>query len=188
MQLIRLIQKTPYEAIFEFGSGSSTVIIAKALQVFERTQTLHAVFEHKSEFLEKTRMLLPPAAQEQSQLYFTPLVPYKETVDIYKYYDCAKVLAELAAKLKDTEPCRILCLVDGPPGFTCKNARYPVLSHLLAAFSKLRYLDILLDDYKRNDEQETGQKWRYMLEAKGFRIHQEILPLENGALLFQARK
>ncbi|MBQ7608809.1 MAG: hypothetical protein IJU76_12715 [Desulfovibrionaceae bacterium] len=184
--LVRLLQANEYDCILEFGSGSSTVLIAKALQILHRQRTSHHVFEHAHNYLEKTESLLKSVSRIQPQMHLAPLNEWVEGEQKYYWYNCQEDLSACAQTL--THNPSILALVDGPPGSTCKNARYPVIPHILDTFPSLSELDILLDDANRKDEMEAGHAWHGLLHTRGFTVSVEKFQTDKGILLYRAKK
>ena len=83
-------------------------------------------------------------------LYLTPLKEWSDGTGCYKYYSCEDVLIELAKRIQDGSK-RLLVLVDGPPGNTCANARYPALP-FMSHFISNHEIDWVLDDAYRDEE------------------------------------
>lgn len=192
LYLINIIRTNDYDFIIEFGSGTSTVLIAQALKQIkskrtDRPATRQIAFEHLEEYYLKTLSLLQTAhvSDARDTLRLTPLVPYKDPTGEYSYYNCNEALAALSGTFKESnDPPKILMLVDGPPGVTCKNARYPALTHVLPHFSQAK-IDILLDDSDRPDEKETVKFWKAHLGNTQIPHRQIELQFEKGACFFQ---
>lgn len=184
--LIELIEKNDYDLILEFGSGTSTVIIAKALvrlaQEREgKAEVVQVAFEHLPKYHTQTLAQLQTAQLDNAvQLVLAPLQPYAApNGKTYAYYDCHQKLAELAAQIS-AEPASILMVVDGPPGSTGKHARYPALPAALAYF-KNKKIDIVLDDYFRADEKEVAVLWQKEFELAGYETENETIKMEKDA-------
>ncbi|WP_349976073.1 methyltransferase FkbM [Pseudomonas sp. WHRI 8519] len=167
--LISLIQKNHYDAIIEFGSGTSTIIIAQALhskkinQNTNQTLAKHIAFEHLEKFHTKTIYELNGSQpKHNTQVILAPLTKQTFPSGSYQYYSCSQHLKDFAADLPDA-PTKILVLVDGPPARTGKHARYPALPIILEHFKNSEF-DLLLDDYARPDEKEIVKMWSDILE------------------------
>lgn len=190
--LIQLLEKNDYDMVLEFGSGASTVIIAKTLAKLEREhqgkpEVVQVAFEHLEKYHAQTLADLEAVGLAQSvQLTLAPLHPYQApNGNTYSYYACHERLADLSEKLP-VASINILMIVDGPPGSTGKHARYPCLPALLAHFKNAN-IDILLDDYARNDEKEVGGLWERDLKQSGYEVvSTEIASMEKEALLVSA--
>jgi TolA-binding protein len=187
VHLLQIIEHHPYDFIIEFGSGTSTLIIAQALERaaakgLKRARQL--AFEHLDKYRKATHALLKNRDLHGIvELVPAPLLPYSDNADgdMYQYYDCAAALA-MAAANATVEPALldILVVVDGPPAATGRHARYPALPHVLNCFPHAR-LDILLDDYIRDDEKEIEAKWLALLKA-GSRVFEVThFAFEKGA-------
>jgi hypothetical protein len=101
----------------------------------------------------------------------------------YRYYECQALLNEVAASCGESAK-KILVFVDGPPGATGKHARYPALPLVLTCFPAAA-IDVLLDDYQRDDEQEIVTMWREDLEALGRKFKITKLKVEKGACVIE---
>ena len=189
--LIQLLEKNDYDLILEFGSGSSTVIIARTLAHLGRTRpaksaALQVAFEHLDKYHHQTRADLEGAGLANSvELTLAPLQPYQlPNGNTYLYYTCSDKLLDLATRLPTT-PIRILLVVDGPPASTGQHARYPALPAVLAHLDG-NNIDILLDDHARPDEKEVGALWEQDLEQLGYRFSSEKISTEKEALFITA--
>ncbi|WP_462401995.1 methyltransferase FkbM [Pseudomonas sp. Marseille-QA0332] len=190
LYLIELIDSKHYDLILEFGSGTSTVIIAKTLaRIGQQRRTsppVQVAFEHLEQYYNQTHANLIQADLIHAvQLVLAPLVPFQSpSGNMYSYYDCHSKLAELKAKL--TADClKILMIVDGPPGSTGKHARYPAVPAVLKHF-KGAALDIVLDDYIRSDEKEVAEMWLKEVEAVYSNTSLRARKMEKDACLISA--
>jgi hypothetical protein len=189
--LIQLLEKNHYDLVLEFGSGTSTVLIAKALAKLEREHqgkpaVVQVAFEHLEKYHAQTLADLESNGLAQSvQLTLAPLQPYQPpNGNTYSYYACHEKLADLSTRLP-APPINVLMVVDGPPGSTGKHARYPCLPVVLAHFKNTK-IDILLDDYARNDEIEVGALWEKDFELIGYKVATEKISMEKDAFLISA--
>lgn len=169
--LVQRLVLEQYDLIVEFGSGMSTVMLAKALAMqAKRTGAPVArmvSFDHLDRYYQQARAYL-----EQSgvagfvDLVLAPLRSWKGGQgQIQPYYDCNKTLAKLA-RTRGTSINRILVVVDGPPASTGVQARYPACPMILKNFPAA-HIDFLMDDYIRDDEKEVAQRWMADVEAAG---------------------
>lgn len=187
--LINLIESEKYDAVVEFGSGTSTLIMATALKrVSQRTGNQPSPllsFEHLEEFREKTYQLLKLSnLTECVDVVLSRLVSWKDGDGTeYYYYDCRQFLADLKTRIGFNKS-RILVFVDGPPAATGQHARYPALPILMKEFENNFELDILMDDYMRKEEQEIVEIWKDRVEERGvsFKVT-EYKSLEKMACL-----
>lgn len=191
LYLIELLDSNDYDLVLEFGSGTSTVLMAKTLarigrKTPDKAATVQVAFEHLEQYHAQTLAHLQSTGLADAvQLTLAPLQPYQTpNGNTYAYYSCHDKLAELAKALPDSG-LKILMVVDGPPGSTGKHARYPALPATLAHFEN-GSIDILLDDYFRDDEKEVGELWKNALEAAGYKTKTEKMQLEKEALFISS--
>lgn len=188
LYLIELIDSNDYDLIIEFGSGTSTVVMAKALariapRRHQKAKPLQVAFEHLEQYHAQTQANLQQAGLADAvQLVLAPLEPYRApNGNTYPYYSCHAALADLASQLPVEQP-KVLVMVDGPPASTGKHARYPAVPAVLAHFQHAR-LDILLDDYIRDDEKEIAQLWLKDIDALGLSHQMTTQKMEKDACL-----
>nr|WP_230375995.1 class I SAM-dependent methyltransferase [Pseudomonas fulva] len=188
LYLIELIDGNDYDLIIEFGSGTSTVIIAKTLARIARQEhgkpaTTQVAFEHLEQYHAQTQENLRQAGLlDYVQVILAPLTPYQApNGTTYLYYSCHAVLKALAETLSVTS-LKILMVVDGPPASVGKHARYPAVPMVLEKFNGAR-IDILLDDYIREDEKEIAQLWLQDIETKGVAAQISTRKMEKDACL-----
>lgn len=162
--LVNLVEQNGYQGVIEFGSGTSTLILAKALErVARREGTLPATllsFDHLKEYRTKTQSLINQAGlAAHTNVVLAPLVAWRDAEDnLFSYYACDKALQMFKQRLPESG-CRLLVIVDGPPAATGKHARYPALSRVLEILGRKHGIDFLLDDYLRSEEQEVVARW-----------------------------
>jgi hypothetical protein len=171
LYLIQQLEATPYDLVIEFGSGTSTQLMAKTLEVIAqrhptRGKPPQVAFEHLANYHEKTLSVLQQSGHaDLVHLHHTPLTPYQAPDGTaYAYYDCEARLQELSLEFGNKTDMRIFVLVDGPPESTGLHARYPALPVLLKLFTQAK-IDMVLDDYNRAGEKEVAQKWVADLQA-----------------------
>jgi hypothetical protein len=190
--LIRMIENNSYNLIIEFGSGVSTLIIAEALRRSSgwresAVPVPQVAFEHLDLYHQKTMAMLKHAqAENAARVVLSPLVDeiFKCRRNLsYRYYECQALLNEVAASCGESAK-KILVFVDGPPGATGKHARYPALPLVLPCFPAAA-IDVLLDDYQRDDEQEIVAMWIEDLDALGRQFQLKKLKLERGACVVE---
>lgn len=161
--VMRQLVLQPYDLVIEFGSGMSTVIVAKTLALMaerhEAQQTRFVSFEHLDSYYQQTHAHLQQAGLANAvQLTLAPLAEWQSSDgQVYSYYSCQSTLAQLA-KQKPGSLNRILVIVDGPPASTGPQARYPAGPLLVEQFPNV-HIDFLMDDYVREDEKQVVQRW-----------------------------
>ncbi len=187
--LVNLIEENTYDAVVEFGSGTSTVLAAKALQ---RVATIRGgppvpfiSFDHLEEYCEKTRRrLIASRLLDGVELVLAPLGPWEgPDGDRTSYYQCREALGRFKERIPTDRP-RILVIVDGPPAATGPLARYPALPMLLDILGSANQYHFLLDDMIRDDERQVSEAWQALLQATGIpTATTEYNKLEKKALL-----
>lgn len=200
-----LIDSNNYDVIIEFGSGTSTVLMAKSLiskQKSIQTKELYSssenkeiiihessgvdlpariiTFEHNHLYYEKTKIALTDNnVGHLVDLIHAPLIDYEcKDGSQYLYYNCADKLQELSKIFKGRKA-NILVLVDGPPGSTNKNARFPALPHLLNILPE-HLFTVVMDDYGRNEEKEIVDSWRKIAGERHLKVTIEEMKCEKG--------
>ncbi len=181
--LIATLEGQAYDAVIEFGSGSSTLLIARVLRRLAggAATVPHLAFEHMRKYLHETRSLLERAGfAEQVDLVHAPLQPFvADDGAVYNYYDGLPALRALDERLRATPSPRILAVVDGPPANSGPLARYPALELILRVLQP-SLGDLLLDDYARDDEKEIVRRWQAWLAAHGYATRITEHALEKG--------
>ncbi len=188
--LVELLRENDYDAIVEFGSGTSTYLIAKLLTLraardADRPSTTQVAFEHIAQYQEQTVSRLRGAGLDrQATVHLSALTPYVASDGrAFNYYDCAPALETLRRSIGPNAR-RVLVVVDGPPASTGENARYPALPILLNALPDVG-MDILLDDYVRPDEQAVVAQWQRDLRSAGRVFETIVRKMEKDACLIR---
>jgi predicted O-methyltransferase YrrM len=194
--LIDRMREKDYDLIIEFGSGTSTALFARTVQVLsDRASSKEkdiaglnlpntdiVTFEHDKLYFTKTQHLLKSRGLEQIvQLVHAPLIDWTEGDQSYLYYDCESTLKSLAVQYADRQA-HILVLVDGPPGSTCINARYPAVPCVFKALGR-HQIDLVLDDASRPEEKQVIDLWRSFWKKRSFRISESLITSEKGIYL-----
>ncbi len=186
--LVSMIRRSEYQAVIEFGSGTSTVVVARALSQRRISQPtslrpVQMAFEHLEEFSNLTVRGLRECDMDNAvSIHVAPLIPCaSHNGQSYLFYDCHDAIGSLNPSSSPADP-RVLVIVDGPPGVTGPHARLPALEVVMRALPRWR-IDLLLDDYGRQEEKEIGAKWKAHLESVGASFTAEEFDLEKGALL-----
>ncbi|MCV5691619.1 hypothetical protein OFN42_06270 [Escherichia coli] len=181
--LLEKIRERNYDAIIEFGSGVSTLLIAKGLMAFnlfkDNEDKCFISFDHDEYYFTNTQSLLAyHGVESMVDLYLTPLKEWSDGTGCYKYYSCEDVLIELAKRIQDGSK-RLLVLVDGPPGNTCANARYPALP-FMSHFISNHEIDWVLDDAYRDEEKLTAELWKKYWSAENIQFTHDFIKNEKG--------
>ena len=192
LYLVELIEFNDYDLIIEFGSGISTVIVAKTLLIMapkraSKPPVDFVSFDHLDQYYQQTRAQLQHAGlTDVVKLTHAPLQDWPApNGNTYPYYSCQPTLAALAQK-HPAAGLRLLVIVDGPPAATGKHARYPAGPLILQHFAGA-HIDILIDDYIRKDEKEIAKLWQDdIADAKLVSITTQR-ELEKDACLIQVQ-
>ncbi|MGR7921050.1 hypothetical protein ACU6RQ_08065 [Zobellella denitrificans] len=207
-QLVRLVQRNRYDLVIEFGSGTSTLLLAKALLSQTRTwqQNSTAItqqgkgdnkpvlpsehdlpkriisFEHDKNYYQQTlRDVKHQGLNEMVDLVHTPLVDYTDPSEPALFYDCKNKLEQLASLFNGQEK-HILVLVDGPSASSKQMSRTPALPMLLNHLARHK-LDVVLDDYHREGEQNSAEQWRLQLAQRSLGFTEQEWAGDKSALL-----
>jgi predicted O-methyltransferase YrrM len=142
-----ILERRP-KCIVELGSGSSTILIARTLNLLGENEATHIAVDHEEKYLGLTRDVATlNGVSDGVEFMHCPLVRYESLDKLW--YD------GLAGKLAD---CKIdLLIIDGPPAGLQPNSRYPALPVLLPFLNK--NCTILLDDSNRPHEEQIAKRW-----------------------------
>lgn len=146
LELLFLVDRTQSRLVLELGSGTSSIWLAYAL---EKMDGRLVSLDHDAEFAARARWLLElHDLGRVAEVRHAPLRPLRIDGQEFTWYD-----ADALSGVRDVD----LLLVDGPPGSTGPDARYPalpVLEHRLSATAT-----IVLDDADRPDEKNVLRRW-----------------------------
>jgi hypothetical protein len=192
MYLIRRVELGAYDVLLEFGSGVSTLLMAKAamnIRARGGKAPVHVVFEHLEEYYFQTAALLESGGVRQAtQLELTPLEPYFAPGGVaFQFYGCSSALGALRDESRSNNSQRILVVVDGPPGSTGPHARFPALPVVLSLFGDCE-VDVLVDDYARKEEREIVEMWSSHLDKLGIAHYGTALRFEKGAYMLHIHR
>jgi hypothetical protein len=188
--LLRLLETNGYDLVVEFGSGLSTVLVARSLAKLDskrqgKLPTRFLSFDHLPEYLDRTCDLLRQAGLDaRVELFLAPLADYLAPNGChYPYYACQERLLAFAGS-QSLSGLKVLAIVDGPPQATGKHARYPA-GPLLAQVFREASMDILMDDLIREDEKQVAKMWEEEFRAAGRTCESRILKLQKVACLLR---
>jgi len=187
LYMVQLLEENSYNAIVEFGSGTSTTILARASSLIStrknKPKPVHVAFEHLEQYFLATKNMLENIGLEKHvDVQLAHLLEYfGPNKRQYRYYACEEKLYNLNEQLP-LDDRRILVVVDGPPGSACKNSRYPAVPIIVKIFTNAR-IDILLDDYNRQDEKEIATEWLTYLDSLEISTKCIEKKFEKGAYL-----
>lgn len=190
--VMKRIERKDYSLVIEFGSGTSTALIASSIDSLHghKIRPYQLAFEHLEKYHAETDALINERrlVNHSVNLVLTPLAEMSldsAHVNIYKFYDCKEFLYHLAQENSSLVE-NLLVIVDGPPGLTGRHARYPAMQIVLNAFPKAN-IDFILDDTNRKDEQEIVQMWIEVLDRMKRSYEHIPLDFEKGASLIEVR-
>lgn len=184
--LIRLLQKKHYDLVIEFGSGTSTVLMAKAIkQIYAKQKNKPFIisFDHLEQYANQTKEMLVTANVENlAQVSLAPLAPYNGLADQDSIYYDSTLIFDILHSYQTSKELSILVVVDGSPESTCNLARYPALPILMSIFNRAK-LDILMDDANRAGEQQIVTLWGDLLANHNTEYAITKFDIEKGATL-----
>lgn len=137
--------------ILELGSGSSTAIIAKALEDLRIPTAAHIAVDHDARFLQLTKELCEANGfVGKIEYHHCPLV---------KAGDRTAEWYSIGQEIRSKGPFDLI-LVDGPPAYTAEleTSRGPALPELFEHLAVDGVL--LLDDANRPGERQVQASWR----------------------------
>jgi len=186
LTLVDYIENKNVDVVLEFGSGTSSVLFAKAFKLANSDTHNWCLkqpiisFEHNEKYLEKTSGLLSSHnCRDMVNLTHAPLIDFEyNEQEKFLYYDCEEVIKELSESLGDKKKTALI-LIDGPPGVTNKNARFPALPILLNHMSKHRLI-VVMDDYSRDDEKQTFELWQSLADKRYLSHSNKVIETEKG--------
>lgn len=145
-EIVRSIRETQIQRVVELGSGASTIVAARSLEL-NGSGHLYSL-DHDAKYAEKTRELLrEQGLQDWATVIHAPLISHDIRGELYQWYSL-KNLPEFAIDL---------LIVDGPPAATQKHARYPALPLLRSRLAKTGV--VIADDTSRRDDAEVIVRW-----------------------------
>lgn len=139
------------QTVFECSSGSSTLVLARCLQLLGNGGRVVSL-EHDASYAQATRQLLAQhGVADHATVLLVPLAPPAGlTSHATSWYDTAG---------RGAWPHAIeMLVIDGPPGGTGAHARYPALPLLAANLAP--DCSIFLDDADRADERWAIDQWQ----------------------------
>lgn len=146
--LIQYLLENEPKCIVELGSGSSTIIIARTLQILGKDDTVHIAVDHELKYLNLTRSSAQlNGVAEGVEFFHCPLERYMPLDKLWY----SGLTEKLAGRKID------LLIIDGPPGPLQPMSRYPALPVLAAHLAE--HCTIILDDAIRQEEQEIAKVW-----------------------------
>jgi hypothetical protein len=168
-EIFRQVLAEPPELVIEASSGTSTLVIAYALQRLGRGRVI--ALEHEAEYAERTRQYIAThGLQDRATVVHAPLVRHEVDGQGMLWYDLTRLV--LPGPID-------LLVVDGPPDTVQPMARYPAVPLLRSRFNN--ETRVILDDGARHDERVTADRWSSRFKARS----REYLDLEKGGWLLR---
>lgn len=148
-QLSQLIFQRKPKLVVETGSGLSTLIIAYSLKRLGHGNLIS--LENDSLYASTIRDMIAMHHMDAiAHVFHAPLVEHDIHGQPWQWYDTTNIPLE--------KPIDLL-FIDGPVQLASPCARYPAFS-VLKQYIGLNTV-FLLDDAKRNDEQEIVRRWQH---------------------------
>lgn len=166
--LYTLVAEQGRSRVLECGSGTTTVLLAYAASRLGKGRIVS--LEHDPRFADTTRRLLRERSLENwAEVINAPLVDVRLAGETWRWY------APEAIPAGELD----LLLVDGPPGNTGPQARYPALP--LLADRLVQDALVVLDDAFRPEEKATAERWAAEFEH----FEAERLGHERGTVVLR---
>lgn len=165
LHIINEIQINNRKNIIEFGSGISTIILAKFIKDNNLNTKIVSIEDNKGWYDYIKSELIKYDLDEIVSLNYIPLL---EEEGITCWYNKKNVSEIVLNKKFD------LILVDGPSGGLGKKARKPALEVIINSLNES--FIIFLDDIRRKDEREIINNWESLLNKNNYKINKQINP------------
>jgi hypothetical protein len=141
------------QQIIEFGSGISTLLLARLKKANQLTTTLISV-DHNSSWAQLvTNWLKREGLDKTVRVVYAPLVQCNLALEDNHWYDTELLTEVLTDKRFD------MVIVDGPPAHDIprKFSRFPALPFMIDRLENK--FSVYLDDANRAGEQEIIKRW-----------------------------
>jgi hypothetical protein len=201
LKLVRLVREESYDLIIEFGSGTSTLLILRALELLgsDRGAGTHGSprllsFEHSELYSQNTADLVSRCGnRNQLDLLLGSLSPWSDSTGEYSYYSCIQSISDALRSLNGALPqadlprtLKLLVLINGLSESTGGWARYPAVPLVLSACSSMdAAIDFLLDDMLSDEGRELSLAWEDIFMSFGLDHQRDALGLGKGGLLLK---
>jgi predicted O-methyltransferase YrrM len=171
LQVIDLIERQDSSFVVECGSGTSTIFMARALQLKGSGRLI--ALEHLVEYQQQANDALKlHGLSDFAEVRLAPLEPLDLDGGQRMWYGLSSI--------EDLSAIDLL-LVDGPPGTIGPAARYPAYPILRGRLAPSAV--ILLDDVQRTDERSIVDAWLQaggLVESSAYSAEQVILHFVGG--------
>lgn len=146
--------------IIEFGSGISTIVIARAIKRNNLTTKIISIEHNESWAKVLESQLQREGLQHAATIVLAPLTRSEWCLGKNEWYDPEILRAQLAGKIFD------MMIVDGPPAWqkSKSRSRYPAFPFMMERLSA-NYA-IYLDDANRDGERYILNAWEKKMKIK----------------------
>lgn len=160
------IRQSDTKLIVEFGSGASTLVIADALRQSGSGKLIS--IDHSESYAAKTKGYIDREdLNDFVDLRVSNLCRWQGS---HIGGECSSWYSlDSLSDVKNVD----LIFIDGPPGATCKYARYPAVP---ALYEKLANNGVvILDDSNRSEESDIVEKWKeaYSMDVEYFEEYEK---------------
>lgn len=162
LHLVNDLQVNNRKSVIEFGSGVSTLIMAKFIKSNGLSTKITSIDNNPdwSQYISKE--LVKHGCDDLVTLVVAPLSKQDTGLYIGPWYHSDDVQNAIYKKTFD------VVLVDGPSGGTHKEARYLALPTVLNVLEE--NFIVFLDDIRRQDENKILTKWKQLFKEANISI------------------
>lgn len=163
--------------IIEFGSGISTILMAKLAYKKKLNIKITSIDEDKEWIVELEDMLSKENLKNSVKFIHSPIINVNFKNENYLWYDEMKIANKCGSDKFD------IIIVDGPKTFEERKAaiRYHALNFMQNKL-KNEYV-VFLDDAKRKGEMQVLTKWKKEFDIK-FEIYNNLAVAYKGKYFF----
>jgi len=165
-EIIRRLSLLHPETIVEFGSGASSIQLARE---FKHAKII--AIEHDKDFFDEANSLKNKYHVGNLEIYYCPLQWHIFKLCLYQSYSNGYCPQKIDA-----------VIIDGPPYYVHKGREYCL--HSVNNKLKTGGL-IILDDYKRHEEKKCVQNWKLTYPST---FQETILETDNHLCLLKVQK
>ncbi|NND61920.1 MAG: hypothetical protein HKN48_01870 [Flavobacteriaceae bacterium] len=151
LHLINEIIINKRSSVIEFGSGLSTVVLAKYVQLNQLPISILSVDDDQDWINLIKDQLRQHKCDSVVSFVYAPIKPYSSENHMGSWYDSEKITQALQDNRLD------MVVVDGPGANTSRLARFPALEVIEKNLAQNFF--VLLDDIRRSDEKIILNKW-----------------------------
>lgn len=164
LHLINEIQINQRKQIIEFGSGISTIVMAKFIKDNKLSAKILSIEDNEEWFNYIMSELIKYNLEGIVNLNYVPL---KKENQKYAWYKKERISDLVLGKKFD------MVLVDGPSAKNGTEVRMPAVEMLLGSLNE--EFIIFLDDIRRTGERKILNSWENILLEKNYRVKKQFL-------------